>query len=163
MKKDTIQFKDYQDLLVNLGRTLPYVHPNTTRDLVFFLQEFGKQVKFPDDTKIYIGDVSLEEIEVTSFEKVSESLLGGAIKSQFLNRGEKGLPPVVVVKGGVRSIMVYGEPVALESYIRKSPLKAIIFEVDDPDPHINVLNIQEWQMGFFLPLVQSELLNLQKK
>lgn len=151
-----VYFKNFNELLVKLTKAFSELRPEELRNLLFTLTEFKNNHVIPKDILIYTTTVPLEGLEVTSEDKVSNILVGGIDKYITLKYSEKHLPPVVIIKGGFRFLIVYGEIFAIEAYIRKYPLKAIVLDLEERDI-FEIFKFNEYTAAFLTPLVQDKI------
>jgi hypothetical protein len=149
-------FKDYNDVITRLTKAFSDLRPDELRDLLFFLQQFKKDKPIPEDAELYSRVVPLEGLEVQSEEKISTILVGGVDKYIDLKYPKKSLPPVIVVRGGVRNIILYGEIFAIEAYLRKQPIRALVIDIQERDP-FEVFKLDELTPRFLVPLIQDKL------
>ncbi len=153
---NTTNFKDYTDLMTKLTEVFSDLQPEELRDILFFLQEFKKGKIIPEDALFYVTYVFLEALEVVDDKKISEILIDGIEKYTTLNYPKRELPPVVVVKSGFRHFVVYGEVFAIEAYIRRIPLRAIVIDIQDNDA-FEIFKFDELKTAFLIPLIQSRM------
>ncbi|MBN2016416.1 hypothetical protein JW766_06335 [Candidatus Dojkabacteria bacterium] len=156
MDNQTTYFQNYHDLLIKLTTAFSDLQPEELRDILFFLKDFENNNKIPNDIVIYASTLPIEGLEVTSEDKVSQILVGGIEKYIDLKYPKKSLPPVVVLKGGVRNIIIYGEIFAMEAFIRKTPVKAIVLDLEERDV-FEVFELNEMTPKFLVPLVKEIL------
>lgn len=158
MEDNLIIYNDYTHLLTQLTEAFSELQPGELRDLLFFLQEFRKEHVIPKDTRYYSLQVPVEGLEVADEDKISEILVEGVSKYEDLKYPEKNLPPVVAVKTRVRQIIVYGEQYAIEAYLRKFSLRAIMIDIGKKNP-FEIFNIKEEKTAFLVPIVQERVKN----
>jgi len=156
MPDKKVYFKNFNDLLVKLTKAFSELRPEELRNLLFTLQEFRNNHVIPEDTLIYTTTVPIEGLEVTSEDKVSNILVGGVDKYINLKYQKKYLPPVVIIKGGFRFLIVYGEIFAIEAYIRKHPLKAIVLDLEERDI-FEAFKFNDYTAAFLVPLIQDKV------
>lgn len=153
MNEDIVFLQDYKDLLTRLTVIFDAYRPEDLRDMLFFLIEFQKRYPLPRNTEIYITELEVSSLEVTSDKAVAETLVRGVDKYIKLNLSNKLVPPIIVVKNELRSIIVYGEIFAIESYVRGLPVKSVVFDVGKKDP-FKVLNLGNWEAKFLIALIE---------
>ncbi|MBU0976112.1 MAG: hypothetical protein ABIE03_06265 [Patescibacteria group bacterium] len=156
MDNKQLIFQDIDDLIVNLTKAFSAVSPNDLRDLMFFIKEFANSHPMPDDTRISTDYVYPEGLEILNTDKISDVLIQGIEKYKDLNYPKKEIPPVVVLRQGIRSIMIFGEMNAVEAYTREQPLQAIILELDDLDI-FETFGIDQRRLVFFVPYLQDQM------
>jgi len=156
MKDERVYFKSYQDLLVNLTKAFSELQAEDLRDMLFFLQEFRKNNTIPEDVIIYSTELPLEGLEVKSKAKASAIFVGGVDKSMKLKYSDKKIPPIVVIKGFYRYLIVYGEMFAIEAYIRKVPIKSIVLDLDERDI-FEVFRFDDRTPAFLTALIDQSL------
>lgn len=162
MAEDTIFLQDAEDLMGRLNKLFDNLGPDALREVTFFLREFHKRYPMPKDTVIYVTELPVVSLEVTSHRLITDAMVGGIEKYTELQMKKKTLPPVIVVKGGIRNIIVYGEPFAVEAYVRDVPLRAIVYDVGDRNP-FEVLSLGDWESAFVTPLVDKKVQELEQK
>jgi len=158
-KKD---FQDLNDLLSNINNSFPKIEPTALRDIWVFVQEYFKEIEFPEETYYYVDEVYLEGLEILDSNKITETMVEGIAKYSDMKLGTKTIPPAVIVRGNLRLFIVYGETYVLEAYIRKVQLPCIIIDVDYPDP-IEVFKIKAENTMFFSARVENILIKLKNK
>lgn len=156
MPDETIYFKNVDDLVVRLTKVFSYLDPNDLRNLLFAIGEFKEGRSIPEDASIYLTDLPLEGLEVLSRNRVSDVLIGGMDKFKKLNYQKKNIPPLIVVKGGIRMIIVYGEMYAIEAYLRNLPARVIVFDIDEQDP-FEVFKLNSLNAVFLVPLIEESM------
>jgi hypothetical protein len=161
MNQKIIQFKDYQSLLTELRKGFGGYDPGTIRDMLFFLSEFGKERTFPQHMKIYVADLRLEGLETISPNVITEAFIGGTEKYNQLKGKDSKIPPIVVLKGNVRLIIIYGDVYAIEAYIQKRKIRSVILDIDNDDP-FDTFKINPDSAVFIVPQIQSILTNRQQ-
>lgn len=162
MAYKTIYFDNYNHLLTSLTRAFSDLQPEELRDLLFFLTEFRKEYKIPEDVLIYSQEVPIDALEIKSEEKISEILLGGVDKYIDLNYPKKSLPPVLAVRGENRLIIMYGEMSAIEAYIRKQPLRVLTVDIGERDP-FKMFRLNEFAPVFLVPAIEDMMEVEEKK
>ncbi len=162
MNDDITYFENYQDLLVNLTKAFSELKAEELRDLLSFLQEFSKNNLMPDDIEIYVTEMPLEGLEIQSKDKASSIFIGGVSKSIDLRYSKKTIPPIVVIKGLFRFLIIYGETFAIEAYIKNTSLKAIVLDLDERDI-FETFNFDEKTPVFLTPLIDKMLQKEKKK
>jgi hypothetical protein len=151
---DQIQIKNYHDLLINLSKTFDKLKTEELRDLLFFLSEFEKDHVIPEDIFIYVSQVNIESLEIQSKDKASNITIGGISKYMNIKYSKNELPPIVIVKGAYRYLILYGESYAIEAYFRKTPIKAIVLDLEERDI-FETFEIDYTQSVFLLPILEN--------
>lgn len=131
---DPKYFENIHELFTKLNEAFPEIEPQDLRDTLFFLDQFRRETPIPLDTEIYVTSMPLVGMEVISEERVSDVLVGGVKKFESLNYSKKSIPPLVVIKGGFRQVILHGELYAIEAHGRNLPIKSIVFDVGERDP-----------------------------
>ncbi len=153
MDNQIIYFKKFNNLIAKLTQTFSDLRPEELRNLLFSLQEFNKNNNIPEDTSIYSTTFQAESLEIISKEKISKVLVGGIKK--YINM-KKPIPPVIIIKGNYRFLIVSGESYAIESYLRKKPVKAIVFDINDRDIFETFKFDENWVI-FLVPIIKQHL------
>lgn len=154
MNNETVYFKDFDELLLSLNSTFRECDPSELRDLWIHLQSFQKEYVLPDDILIYVTKLPVDGLEVRSGDSISETLVEGTKKYIQLKYTSKSIPPAIIVKGNVRLMIMYGESYAIEAFVQKVPLKAIVFDTEDKDP-FEIFNLDPNQAVFLTPILQK--------
>ncbi|MDD3648109.1 MAG: hypothetical protein PHS44_06460 [Candidatus Dojkabacteria bacterium] len=149
-------FEDIDDLIANLTKAFPKVVPNDLRDLMFFIKEFSNSHPMPEDTRVLVDYVYPEGLEILNTDKVSDVLIQGVEKYKSLDNPNREIPPIVVLRQGIRSVMIFGEMNAVEAYTREQPLRAIILELDSLDI-FETFGIDQRRLVFFVPYLQEQM------
>jgi hypothetical protein len=153
---EIIYLKNYTELIDKINELFKDLGSEEVKNMFFFLNEFNKEGIVPDDARLYITEISTESLEVISKNKVSSVFIGGTRKYVELKYPDRAVPPVVVVKGNIRLVIVYGESFAIESYMKQKAVKAIVIDIGDRDV-FEVFNIIPEETYFLVPLVQKEM------
>jgi len=156
MNDEITYFNSFQDLLVNLTKAFSQLKADELRDLLFFLQEFSKENLIPDDVEIYVSELPLESLEIQSKDRASAIFVGGVDKSIRLKYSSKRIPPIVVIKGFYRYLIIYGETFAIEAYLKNVPIKAIVLDLEDRDI-FETFKFNENTPVFLTPLIEENL------
>ena len=162
MEDKVTYFQSFQDLLVNLTKAFSKLKADDLRDLLFFLHEFKKNHIVPDDIELYVTELPLEGLEILSEDKASEIFIGGVDKSIKLKYPNKKIPPIVVIKGSYRFLIIYGEIFAIEAYIKQMPIKAIVLDLEERDI-FDTFHFNENTPVFLIPLIEKTLKTDKKK
>jgi len=153
---ETVYLENYADLVNKIHILFEGVRPEDMRNLFFFLNEFNKEEIVPDDARVYISDMSVEGLEVTTQEKVSSAFIGGTKKYIDLKYPDRSIPPIVVLKGNIRTVIVFGEAYAIEAYMKSNVVRAIVIDIGDGDV-FSVFNLDPNRAIFLIPLLQNEM------
>lgn len=156
MPDDVIYFDNIDQLITKLTDIFKDLDPRELRDVLFFLDHFRKEKLIPADTLVYVTTIPLEGLEVESRDKVSEVIVGGVKKYQSIKAPTKRLPPIVVLKGSIRLVVVHGELTAVEAYAKSISIKAIILDVEDRDP-FETFNIDPTRAVFLIPVIEEAM------
>ena len=156
MNGQDIYFENIDQLLARLKEVFRELEPNELRDLLFFLDAFRQEHPIPKDSSIYVTEVPIEGLEAVSKDRVSEVLVGGIKKFESLKYPDRKIPPVVVLKGEFRQIIVHGELNAVEAYGRKAPLRAVVIDVGDRDP-FEVFKLNPYSAVFLVSIIEKRL------
>ena len=156
MNDDITYFNNFQDLLMNLTKAFSQLKADDLRDLLFFLHEFSKENLIPDDIDIYVSNIPLESLEIQSKDKASAIFIGGVDKSIRLKYSSKKIPPIVIIKGCYRYLIIYGETFAIEAYLKNASIKAIVLDLEERDI-FEVFNFNENTPVFLTPLIKENL------
>lgn len=149
-------FENYKDLLLRLSEVFDYLQPEELRDMLFFLENFNKDQIVPKDAEIFVGEVPFDGLEISSEDKVPDVLIGGTSKFQQLEKKKEYIAPVVIAKGEVRLLIVYGEMNAIEAYIRKMPLTAIFIDFGKKDI-FKTLKLNPDNARLLTPIIEEQL------
>lgn len=153
MANNITHYNSINDFLTNINDAFPNVDANDLRDFWINLTDLTKPIDFPEDTLYYTDKLDLEGLEVVSEDKISSSLISGIEKYKQLKYSQKSIPPIFVVRGGVRELILYGETHAVEAFKRKAELKAFVIDLGDEDI-FEFFNIDPNQPIFLVPLLE---------
>lgn len=156
MNNSVIDFKNIDDLLLRLSKVFKNLLPEEVRELTFFLQNFRNEHSLPYNTIIYAMTVDFTGLEVLSEDKISEIKVAGIAKGEKFKVENLVIPPIVVLRGQERLIILFGEDYAIESYARGLKQTAIFLDIDYENPY-KLLKIDPYKLRFFEPLVRKYL------
>jgi hypothetical protein len=156
MNGQIISINSFEELLVKLQEIFETVEPGDLKDLLFFLQDFKVEHPQVEECTISIEELPLEGMEVNE-NKISTVLVEGITKYTELHYQKNNLPPVVVLKGNIRELILHGEMNAVEGYVRKMPVKSIILDIGDQDI-FEKFKIDPTRVVFLIPAIQRNLI-----
>lgn len=154
MENKITHYKNINDFLTNINDAFPNIEANDLRDFWITLTDLTKPIDFPEDTFYYTTTLELDSLEVVSEEKISSSLISGIDKYKQLKYSRKSIPPALVVRDGVRELILSGETHAVEAFKRNTDLKAFVIDIGDEDI-FHLFGIDPNQPVFLVPLIKS--------
>ena len=156
MDDQIISINSFEELLLKLQEIFDTVEPGDLKDLLFFLQDFKTEHPQIEECTISIEELPLEGMEVSE-NKISTVLVEGITKYIELHYQKNSLPPVVILRGNIREMILHGEMNAVEGYVRKMPVKSIIFDFGDQDI-FEKFKIDPTRVVFLIPVIQRNLM-----
>lgn len=156
MDDKVIHFENIDKLINGLHEVFNDLEATELRDLLFFLDNFRKEHPIPEGVSVYVATVPIGGLEIIAGAKISEVLIAGVKKFLSLGKSERSLPPIVVVKGGLRRIILYGELNAVEAYIRNKPIRGIVFDLEDADP-LEFFKLDPRGAAYLVPFIEESM------
>ena len=158
----TVIYKSLQDVVANLPKIFPGSDSTDLKDLWGFLQDFQKKYKIPEEIDIYVGTTPVDSLETLSRENISDTLLGNLNKESMFKTSSDSSTPAVIIKGNIRSVIIYGETSVLEAYLNKRDVKAIFIDIGDYDPFTSFQFNQD-EAYLVVPLIEELIRKNTKK